>query len=159
MASNFRLRSSRALGAVYESHQRHGLSLGERFRPGGPLIEVDLSCRRRAGTAVSDLERHSVEGKDLPYCEVLPAPGIYRSQKARASCSRSGLSMYSSGVRFCRSKRLNPTSTGCPRLTREPTRRLISRSLRRLRGSWLGGDGPELSQLMGNHVQLRYHYP
>jgi len=119
-----------------------------------------LTYRAADGPAPPSLTqmRHSVEGKDLPYCEVLPAPGIYRSQKARASCSRSGLSMYSSGVRFCRSKRLNPTSTGCPRLTREPTRRLISRSLRRLRGSWLGGDGPELSQLMGNHVQLRYHY-
>jgi len=84
-----------------------------------------LTYRAADGPAPPSLTqmRHSVEGKDLPYCEVLPAPGIYRSQKARASCSRSGLSMYSSGVRFCRSKRLNPTSTGCPRLAREPMRR------------------------------------
>ena len=55
MASNFRLRSSRALGAVYESHQRHALPLGEWFRPRGPLIEADLLRRRRADTAVSVL--------------------------------------------------------------------------------------------------------
>ena len=55
MASNFRLRSSRALGAVYESHQRHALPLGEWFRPRGPLIEADLLHRRRVSTAVSVL--------------------------------------------------------------------------------------------------------
>src|SRR6516164_2698457 len=38
-----RLRSSRALGAAYEAHQRHALSLGERFQP--EVRFSRLTCR------------------------------------------------------------------------------------------------------------------
>ena len=38
-----RLRSSRALGAAFEAHQRHALSLGERFQP--EVRFSRLTCR------------------------------------------------------------------------------------------------------------------
>ena len=55
-----RLRSSRALGAAFEAHQRHALSLGERFQP--EVRFSRLTCRAADRPAPPSLTIPDIEG-------------------------------------------------------------------------------------------------
>ena len=56
-----RLRSSRALGAAFEAHQRHALSLGERFQP--EVRFSRLTCRAADRPAPPSLTQSGHRGR------------------------------------------------------------------------------------------------
>ena len=64
-----RLRSSRALGAAFEAHQRHALSLGERFQPEVRFSRLTCRSTDRPAPPSRSVRRRSTLSDDVRYPE------------------------------------------------------------------------------------------